>query len=121
MARECATLAKPLNKYGGTEGMWSNPCNPQSINLQHSLPDPNPKPTHMKEARRKGQQQVTPIPFLNLDPIAHLVGCSNKAPVIIGGQEVTAFIDLGAHVSNISAQFLKSSPCKSSPWVSYWS
>ena len=25
MARECATLAKPLNKEGGTEGMQSNP------------------------------------------------------------------------------------------------
>ena len=25
MARECATLAKMLNKDGGTEGMWPNP------------------------------------------------------------------------------------------------
>ena len=49
----------------------------------------------MKAARRKGWQQVTPIPFLNPDPIAHLVGCSNEAPVIIDGQEVTALIDSG--------------------------
>ena len=55
----------------------------QSINSQHALPDPNPK------------QQVTPIPFLNPDPISHLVGCSNEAPVVIDGQEVTALIDLG--------------------------
>ena len=61
----------------------------------------------MKAARRKGQQQVTPIPFLNPDPIAHLVGCSNEAPVIIDSQEVTALIDLGAQVSSISAQFCK--------------
>ena len=79
----------------------------QSINSQHSLPDPNPKPTHMKAAKRKGWQQVTPIPFLNPDPIAHLIGCSNEAPVIIDGQEVTALIDVGAQVSNISAQFCK--------------
>ena len=96
MARECATPAKPLNKDLGTKGMWSNPYKSQSINLQHSLPDPDPKLTHMKVARRKRWQQVTPIPFLNSDPIGHLVGHSNEAPVIIDGQEVTALIDLGA-------------------------
>ena len=53
---------------------------------------------------RKGWQQVTPIPFLNLDPIAHLIWHSNKASVIIDGQEVAALIDLGAQVSSISAQ-----------------
>ena len=79
----------------------------QSINLQHSLPYPNPKPTHMKAAERKGQQQVAPIPFLNPDPIACLIGHSNEAPVIIDGQEVTALIDLGAQISSISAQFCK--------------
>ena len=77
----------------------------QSVNLQHSLPDPDPKPTHMKAAKRKGWQQVTPIPFLNLDPIVHLVGCSNEVPVIIDGQEVAALIDLGFQVLSISAQF----------------
>ena len=59
----------------------------------------------MKAAKRKGWQQVTPISFLNLDPIAHLIGCSNEAPVIIDGQEVTALIDSGAQVSSISVQF----------------
>ena len=61
----------------------------------------------MKAARRKGQQHVTPVLFLNPDPIAHLVGCSNEAPVIINGQEVTALIDLGAQVLSISVQFCK--------------
>ena len=84
--------------------MQSTHHNSQSINLQHSLPDPiqtNPK----KAARRKRWQQVTPIPFLNPDPLAHLVGCSYEAPVIIDRQEVTALIDLGAQVLSISTQF----------------
>ena len=50
--------------------MQSNPPQPTVNNSQHSLPDPNPKPTHMKAARKKGWQQVIPIPFLNPDPIA---------------------------------------------------
>ena len=50
----------------------------------------------MKTANRKGWQQVTPILFLNPDPIAHLIGPSNEAPVIVDRQEVTALIDLGA-------------------------
>ena len=58
----------------------------------------------MKAAKRKGRQQVAQIPFLNWDPIAHLIGCSNEAPVIIDGQEVAALIDLGAQVLSISAQ-----------------
>ena len=75
--------------------------------MQHSLPDPNPKLTHIKAARKKGQQQVAPVPFLNPDPIACLVGHSNEAPVIIDGQEVTSLIDLEAQVLSISAQFCK--------------
>ena len=61
----------------------------------------------MKAARRKGWQQATPIPFLNPDPIAHLVGHSNEAPMIIDMQEVTASIDSGAQVLSINAQFCK--------------
>ena len=33
------------------------------------------------------------------------MGCSNKTPVIIDGQETTALIDLGAQVSSVSSQF----------------
>ena len=61
----------------------------------------------MKAARRKGWQQVAPIPFLIPDPIACLVGHSNEAPMIIDGQEVTALIDSDAQVLSISAQFCK--------------
>ena len=39
------------------------------------------------------------------DPIAHLEGCSNEAPVIVDGKEMTTLIDLGAQVSSISSQF----------------
>ena len=48
-----------------------------------------------------------PNTFLNPDPIARLIGCSNEAPVVIDGQEVTALIDSGAWVSSINAQFCK--------------
>ena len=77
----------------------------QSVNSQHSLADPDLQLTHMKAAKRKGWQQVAPIPFLNLDPIACLIGHSNEAPVIIDGHEVTALIDSGAQVLSINAQF----------------
>ena len=93
--------------WGEPRECGQTPYITQSINSQHSLPDPNPKLTHMKAARRKEWQQVTPIPFLNPDPIACLVGHSNEAPVVIDGQEVTALIDSGAQVLSISAQFCK--------------
>ena len=48
-----------------------------------------------------------PIFFLNPDPITHLVGCSNKAPVIVDGQQMTALVDLGTQVSSVSSQFCK--------------
>ena len=92
---------------GESKECGQTPCKPQSINSQHSLPDQDSKLTLMKAARRKGWQQVTPIPFLNPDPIAHLVGCSNEASMIIDRQEVTALIDSGVQVLSISAQFCK--------------
>ena len=61
----------------------------------------------MRAAKKKGQQEVTPAPFLNPDPIVHLVGHSNKAPVVVDGHEATALIDLGAQVLSISTQFCK--------------
>ena len=50
---------------------------------------------------------MTPAPFLNPNPIVHLVGHANKAPVVVDGQEVTALIDLGTQLLSISAQFCK--------------
>ena len=74
---------------------------------QHSLPDPKPNPTILTVAQKKGQPEVAPVPFLNPDPIAHLVGHSNKAPVIVDGQGMTALIDSGAWVSSISSKFCR--------------
>ena len=45
------------------------------------------------------------VPFLNLDPIAHLVGWSNEAPVIVDGQKVTKLINSGTQVSSVSSGF----------------
>ena len=60
----------------------------------------------MRAAQWTGSRETTPvIPFLNPDPVAHLVGQSSEAPVIIDGQKVTALIDLGAHISSISSAF----------------
>ena len=52
----------------------------------HSLPDPGPKLTCMRATQRTGQRESGPVLSLNPDPIAHLVGCSNEAPVIVDGQ-----------------------------------
>ena len=65
------------------------------------------KPTILKVAQKKRWLEVTPVPFLNPDPVTHLVGCSNKAPVIVDGQETTTLIDLGTKVSSISSQFCR--------------
>ena len=59
----------------------------------------------VRAAQRTGQQEVAPVPFLNPDSIAHLMGCSNEAPVMVNGQKMTTLIDLGAQVSSISSQF----------------
>ena len=59
----------------------------------------------MKAAKKKEHQEINPVLFLNPDPIVHLVGCSNEAPVVVDRQKVTALIDSGAQVSSINAQF----------------
>ena len=59
----------------------------------------------MKAAKKRGWQEVAHVAFWNPDPIAHLVGHSNEALVVLDRQEVTVLIDLGAQVLSISAQF----------------
>ena len=107
MARGCATPAKPLNRDGGTEGMWSTPP-PAAVNKLTTFPplthNQNQPIWSSKEERMTASHPNT-IPQSR--PIAHLVGCSNDAPVIIDGQEVTALIDLGTQVLSVSAQFCK--------------
>ena len=60
----------------------------------------------MRAARATGPRETAlAIPFLNPDPVGHLVGQSNEAPVIVDGQRVTALIYFGAQVSSISSGF----------------
>ena len=59
----------------------------------------------MKAAQKTRQWEAALVPFLNTDPVAHLVGHSNEAPVIIDGQSMIMLIDFGAQVSSISSQF----------------
>ena len=77
--------------------MWPNPHQWQqqqpTLGPQHSLHDPGPRPMSMRVAQRTGQQEAAPVPFPNPDPIAHLVGCSNEALVIVDGQRMTALIN----------------------------
>ena len=75
--------------------MQSNPQQQHSVSSQHSLSGPKPKPTQVKAVNRKGQKGIAAIPFLNPDPVGHLVGHANEVPVVIDGCEVPALIYLG--------------------------
>ena len=65
--------------------MQSNPLQQSAVSSKHSLCDPKPKLTQEKAVKQKGQKGITPIPFLNPDPVARLVGHANEAPVVIDG------------------------------------
>ena len=69
----------------------------------------------MKAMNKKGRREIAPILFLNPDPVACLVGHGNEVPVVVDGREVTALIDLGAQVSNISMQLCKDLDLKIQP------
>ena len=45
-----------------------------------------------------------------------MVGCANEAPVVVDGREVAALVDLGAQVSNISAQLCEELGLKIQPF-----
>ena len=69
-------------------------------------PQPQKKTSHHEGSLTNGPKRNPPIiPFLNPDPIVHLIGQSNNAPIIKDGQRVTALIDWGAQVSSISCGF----------------
>ena len=68
---------------------------------------PKPKLTQDKAVNQEGWKGIAPILFLNPDPVAQLVGCTNEAPAVMDGCEVAALVDLVAQVSNISAQLCK--------------
>ena len=122
MAQECATLARALNQSRGKQGNAAQPPNQHqlqqpTVGPKHSFPDPKPKLTILQVAQKKGWPEVIPVPFLNPDSIPHLVGCSNKAPVIVDGQDMTALIDLSAQVSSVSSQFCEGIALQIQPLV----
>ena len=79
------------------------PHQSSAVSSKHSLCDPEPKPTQDKAIKQRGWKGIAPIPFLNPNPVARLVGCTNEAPVVVDGTKVAALVDLGAQVSNISS------------------
>ena len=85
--------------------MQSKPLKSYTVNLKHSLCNPEPKLTQAKAGRQREQKDITPILFLNPNPVVQLVGCANEALVVVDGQEVSALVDSGAQVSTISALF----------------
>ena len=87
--------------------MQSTPLQQTTVSSKHSLCDPKPKPTQDKAVNKKGWKGIAPIPFLNPNPVVQLVGHANEVPVVMDGCEVTALVDFGAQVSNISAQLCK--------------
>ena len=69
----------------------------------HSNPNPRPRLANIKMIRQWGMHNMTPaVPFLNPDLITHLMGQSNKTPVIIDMQKVTVLIDSGVQGSCVS-------------------
>ena len=97
MARECPTPVSASNQPRGNQGNVAHPllvkAAPASNRPYTSLTNLGQRPAGIRAAQQTGPRETTPIiPFLNPDPIAHLVG-SNEAPVIVDGQKVTALID----------------------------
>ena len=115
MARECATPAAPLNREGGTQGNAVKPLQLCAIKPKHSLCNPEPQPTQKEAGKQRGWKNIDPIPFLNPDPVAQLIGRANEALVVVDGCEVTALVDSGAQVSTISARLCKELDLKIQP------
>ena len=116
MARECTTPAMQLNREGGDLGECSQtPLQSCTVKPKHYLCNPEPKPTQDKAEKQKGQKGITPILFLNPDPVVQLVGHTNEAPVVMDGCKVTALVDSGAQVWNISARLCEELGLKIQP------
>ena len=95
--------------------MQSNPLKLCTVNSKHSLCNPKPKLTEDKAARKRGWKEIAPIPFLNPNLVARLVGHANEAPVVVDGREVAALVDSGAQVSTMSAQLCEELGLKIQP------
>ena len=56
--------------WGDPRECSQTPLQQPTVSSKHSLCDPKPKPTQVKAVNRKGWKGITPILFLNPDPIA---------------------------------------------------
>ena len=63
MARECATHQSPLNKDGGTEGMWSNPLHHAVSKLTTFRPRPQSKTNPYEGSKEEGMAASYPNTF----------------------------------------------------------
>ena len=115
MARECATPAMQLNREGGLGECSQTPLQSHAVKSKHSLCNSKPKPTQDKVVKQKGWKGIAPIPFLNPNPVAQLVGHANETLVVMDGCKVAALVDSGAQVSNISAQLCEQLGLKIQP------
>ena len=95
--------------------MQSNPLKSCTVNSTHSLCNPKPKPTQDEAARKRGWKEIAPIPFLNPNLVARLVGHANEALVVMDRCEVAALVDLGAQVLTMSAQLCEELGLKIQP------
>ena len=100
----CNSCSTVKQGRGDQRECSQTPLQQSAINTKHSLCDPEPKPTQEKAVKQKGWKGIAPIPFLNPDLVAHLVGHANEASVVVDSREVTTLVDSGAQVSNISLQ-----------------
>ena len=115
MTRECTTPVMQLNREGGTWECSQIPLQSCAVKPKHSLCNPEPKLTQDKADKQKGWKGIAPILFLNPDLVVRLVGCTNEVPVVMDGCKVTALVDLGAQVLNVSAKLCKELGLKIQP------
>ena len=113
--RVCNTCNAIKQGRGDPRECSQTPLKSCAVNSKHSLCNPKPKLTQDEAARKRGQKEIAPIPFLNPNPVVQLVGHANKAPVVMDGCEVAALVDLGAQVLTMSAQLCEELGLKIQP------
>ena len=112
MHNSCGTIKQGRGDLGECSQTPLQSC---PIKPKHSLCNPKPQPTQKEAGKQRGQKNIDPIPFLNPNLVAQLVGCANEALVVMDGGKVTALVDPGAQVSTISARLCKELDLKIQP------
>ena len=111
----CNTCHTVKQGRGDPRECGQTPLKSCAVNAKHSLCNPKPKLTQDKAVKKRGWKDISPILFLNPDPVVQLVGLTNEALVVMDGCEVAALVDLEAQVSNISAQLCEELGLKIQP------